>query len=60
MTRPVSSARNRQRDNGQPVLSTWEWIGDKSRAMSAAALADRSPHRGYRFLLEIIAHAVWL
>src|SRR5437667_1181591 len=28
--------------------------------MSVAEPADRSPYRGYRFLPEIIAHAVWL
>jgi hypothetical protein len=35
-------------------------IGDKSRPMSVAEPADRSPYRGYRFPSEIIAHAVWL
>ena len=35
-------------------------IGDKSRLMSVAEPADRSPYRGYRFPPEIIAHAVWL
>jgi DDE family transposase len=30
------------------------------RLMSVAEPTDRSPYRGYRFLPEIIAHAVWL
>ena len=35
-------------------------ISDKPRLMPVAEAAHRSPYRGYRFLPEIIAHAVWL